>query len=111
MGFNEIRIKIPPKALPNGSTGYIEIGICVRVYYITSRKYYKFKKNYQPIFSILWLCLQEENIHLKKPITVTLPRILPDLSKEEPTSCGVRVAEANHDYDMDTSMEKRLSTI
>ena len=68
-------------------------------------------KNYQPIFPILWLCLQEENIHLKKPITVTPPCILPDLSKEEPTSCGVRVAEANHDYDMDTSMEKHLSIL
>ena len=92
VGFDEIRIQIPPLAIPNGSTGRLEIGVCLY-------GPFKFDKNYRLISPILWLCLQGENTHLDKPVKVTLPHIFPDLSKEELVSFGVRFAKANHKRD------------
>ena len=89
VGFGEIRIQIPPYAIPDGSTGRLEIGVCLY-------GPFEFDKNCRPISPILWLCLQGENTLFKKPAKVTLPHIFPDLSNEELASLGVRFAKANH---------------
>ena len=88
-GFDEIKIKIPPNAIPDGVRGRLEVGVCLYGPFM-------FEENYSPISPILWLCLQE-NIHLAKPIRVTLRHILPDLSEEDLASFGVRLAEASCD--------------
>ena len=99
VGFDEIRIQIPPHAIPNESTGRLEIGVCLY-------GPFKFEKNYRQISPILWLCLQGENTRLDKPVKVTLPHILPDLSKDELASFGVRFAKAGHDCVTDASGER-----
>ena len=97
--FGEIRIQIPPYAIPNGGTGRLEVGVCLY-------GPFKFEKNYRLISPILYLCLQGENTHLDKPVSVTLPHILPDLSKDELASFGVRFAKTGHDCVTDDSGER-----
>lgn len=99
VGFDEIKIDIPPNAIPDGSTGYLEVGVCLY-------GPFTFEKDYRPISPILWLCLQGENTHLDEPVIVTLPHILPDLSEKELASSGVRFATANHDCIPDASGER-----
>jgi hypothetical protein len=99
VGFDEIRIQMPPHAIPDGSTRWLEIGVCLYGPFM-------FEENYRPISPILWLCLQGENTRLDKPVSVTLPYILPDLSKEELGNFGVRFAKANHDCVPDARGEK-----
>ena len=99
VGFDEIRIQIPPHAIPNGSTGRLEVGVCLY-------GPFKFEKNYRPISPILWLCLQGENTRLDKPVSITLPHILSDLPKAELASFGVRFAKAGHDCITDESGER-----
>ncbi len=99
VGFNEIRIQIPPHAIPDGSTGRLEIGVCLY-------GPFTFEENYRPISPVLWLCLQGENTRLDKPVKVTLPHILPDLSEEELASFGVRFAKASHHCVTDASGER-----
>ena len=98
VGFDEIRIQIPPHAIPEGSTRQLKIGVCLYGPFL-------FEENYRPISPILWLCLQGGNTHLDKPVNVTLPHILPDLSKEERAYFRVRFAKANHDCVTDASGE------
>ena len=88
-GFDEIKIDIPPNAILDGVRGRLEVGVCLY-------GPFKFEEDYRPISPILWLCLQG-NIHLEKPIKVTLPHILPDLSEEDLASSGVGFAKAIHD--------------
>ena len=99
VGFGEIRIQIPPHAIPDGSTGQLEIGVCLY-------GSFKFENNYRPISPILWLCLQGENIRLDKPVKVTLPHILSDLSNQDLAYFGVRFAKAGHDCVTDASGER-----
>ena len=61
-----------------------------------------FTANYRHISPILWLCLQEATT-LRKPIKVTLPHILSELSEKELACFGVGFAKANHDYVTDSS--------
>ena len=99
VGFDEIRIQIPPYAIPNGGIGRLEIGVCLY-------GPFKFEENYRPISPILWLCLQGENTRLDKSVKVTLPHILPDLSEDELASFGVRFSKASHDSVTDASGER-----
>ena len=92
VGFGEIGIDIPPNAIPEGNTGRLEVGVCLC-------GPFGFDANYRPISPILWLCLQ--NTQLDKPVRVTLPHIIPDLSEEELTCFGVRFAKADHDCHTD----------
>ena len=90
-GFDEIKIDIPPNAIPYGIRGRLEVGVCLYGPFM-------FEENYQPISPILWLCLQGNIRHLAKPIRLTLPHILPDLSEEDLVSFGIRFVKANHDH-------------
>ena len=99
VGFDEIRIQIPPHAIPEGSTGWLEVGVCLY-------GPFKFEKNYRPISPILWLCLRGQNTRLDKPVKVTLPHIFLDLSKDELASFGVKFAKAGHDCVTDSCGER-----
>ena len=101
VGFDEIRIQIPPLAIPDGRTGRLEIGVCLY-------GPFKFDKNYRLISPILLLCLRGENTRhgLDKPMKVTLPHILPDLSMDELASLGVGFAKAGHNCITDASGER-----
>ena len=90
VGFDEIRIEIPPNAIPVRSNGSLQVGVCLYGPFM-------FEENHQPISPILWLCLQGENTRLDKPISVTLPHVLPDLSEGELASLGVRFAKAGYE--------------
>lgn len=98
VGFDEIKIKIPPYAIPDGSIGYLEVGVCLY-------GPFQFEENYQPISPILWLCLRE-NTHLNKPVSVTLPHVLPDFSEGELAFLGVGFIKANHECVVSASGER-----
>ena len=89
VGFDEIRIDIPPNAIPDKSTRYLEVGVCLY-------GPFEFEENYGPISPILWMCVRE-NTRLDKPITVIIPHTLSDISEEEYASFGVRFSKASHD--------------
>jgi hypothetical protein len=90
VGFDEIRIQIPPHAIPDGSTGRLEVGVCLYGPFM-------FEENYRLVSPVLWLCLQGENTRLDKSVKVTLPHIiLPDLPKDK---LGIRFAVASHHSD------------
>lgn len=93
--FDEIMVDIPPDAIPPGINAHLEIGVC---HYGP----FMFKENYRLISPILWLCLQEA-MTLTKPIKVTLPHILSELSEKELAFFGVGFAKANHECVIDAS--------
>ena len=92
-GFDEIVIDIPPNAISHDydiNKAHLEVGVCLY-------GPFQFQENYRLISPILRLCMQE-GVTLNKPITVTLPHVLSELSKEELKAFGVGFAKAKHDY-------------
>ena len=92
-GFNEIIIDIPPNAIScdyDISKAHLEVGVCLY-------GPFQFQEKSRLISPILRLCMQERGIVLQKPIKVTLPHILTELSKEELKVFGVGFAKAKHE--------------
>ena len=92
-GFDEIFINIPPNAISHDhdiNKAHLEVGVCLY-------GPFQFQKNRRLISPILRLCMRE-GVTLTKPIKVTLPHILSELSVEELEAFGVGFAKAKHDY-------------
>lgn len=85
---HDITIRIPPGAVAMKEKVHLEIAVtmCGPFYY---------PGNAQPISPILWLCLLNENIALKKPFEVEIPHFLTNLDKENAYH-KVGFAKANH---------------
>ena len=89
---HDITLRIPEGAVAEGEKVHFEVGVAMYGPFV-------FPENTQPISPILWLCLLEEDVQLKKPFQVILPHYLTGLSKERIEYHQVRFAKANHsDY-------------
>ena len=89
---HDITVRIPEGAVAEGEKIHFEIGVAMYGPFI-------FPDNTQPISPILWMCLLEENVKLKKPFQVVLPHYLTGLSRERLHYHQVGFAKASHnDY-------------
>ena len=89
---HDITLRIPEGAVAEEEKIHLEMGVAMYGPFI-------FPENTQPISPILWLCLLEEDVELKKPFQVILPHYLTGSSKERIKYHQVRFAKANHsDY-------------
>jgi hypothetical protein len=89
---HDITLRIPEGAVADHEKVHFEVGVAMYGPFM-------FPENTQPISPILWLCILEENIELKKPFQVVIPHYLTGLSKERIQHHQVRLAKANHsDY-------------
>ena len=89
---HDITLRIPEGALAEGEKVHIEFAVAMYGPFI-------FPENTQPISPILWLCIQEESIELKKPFQVVLPHYLTGIPKERVQYHQVTFAKASHsDY-------------
>ena len=80
------------KCNPPGIKAHLELSACNYGPFV-------FKENHRLISPVVWFCLQEAiTLQLRKPIKVTLPHILSELSKENHALFRVEFAKANHDY-------------
>ena len=57
---------------------------------------FNFPKYTQPISPILWLCILEEDVELKKPFQITLPHFLTGLTEERLFYHEAGFAKASH---------------
>ena len=86
---HDITLRIPEGAVAEGEMVHFEVGVAMYGPFI-------FPENTQPISPILWLCLLEEDVELKKPFQVILPHCLTGLTKERIEYHQVVLAKANH---------------
>ena len=102
VGYN-ITLRIWPEGVvAEGEKVHFEVGVAMYGPFI-------FPENTQPISPILWLCLLEQDVELKKPFQVVLPHYLTGLSKERIEYHQVRFAKANHsNY---TSVDNQISYV
>ena len=91
---HDISIRVLEDTIVKGKSVHLEIAIAMY-------GPFKFPENTQPVSPILWLCLVENDIELKRPIEITLPHILSRLSKDK-IQCQsefISFAKADHtDY-------------
>ena len=86
---HDITLRIPEGAVTEGEMVHFEVGVAMYGPFI-------FPENTQPISPILWLCLLEGDVELKKPFQVILPHYLTGLSKERIQYHQVGFAKASH---------------
>ena len=99
---HDITLRIPKGAVPEGKKVHFEVGVAMYGPFI-------FPENTQPISPILWLCLLEEDVELKKPFQVIVPHYLTGLSKERIEHHEVEFSKANHnDY---TFIDNQISYV
>ena len=82
-------MRIPEGAVAEGEKIHFEVGVALYGPFI-------YPDNTQPISPVLWLCLLEENVKLKKPFQVVIPHYLTGLSKARVQYHQVRFAKASH---------------
>ena len=81
---HDITLRIPEGAVAEGEKVHFEVGVAMYGPFI-------FPENSQPISPILWLCLLEEDVELKKPFQVILPHYLTGLSEEKMEQHKIRL--------------------
>ena len=86
---HDITIRIPKGAVAIGKKVHLEIAVAM------FGPFY-FPENTRPISPILWLCLLEEDIKLKKPFEIIFSHFLAGLTKEKALCHEVGFAKANH---------------
>ena len=70
-----ITLRIPKCAVPDNKKIHFEVGVAMY-------GPFNFPKNTQPISPILWLCILEKDVELKKPIRIDLPHFLSGLTPD-----------------------------
>jgi hypothetical protein len=89
----DIAIKIPEGALAVGKKIRIEVAV------MPMYGPFQFPRDVRLISPVLWLCLLDQNVKLKRPFQVTLPHILSGLTEEKARYYEVVFYKANHrDY-------------
>ena len=86
---HDITLRIPEGAVAEGKKIHFEVGVAMYGPFI-------FPENTQPISPILWLCILEEDIELRKSFQVVVPHYLTGLSKERIQHHQVRFSKASH---------------
>ena len=92
-----VRVKVPEGALPTSMHSTLEVGIA-------SHGPFEFPPGMIPISPILWICMPHESL-LLRPVEITLPHCLTDLSENDPVKDDIGFLKANHhkDYTTNTS--------
>ena len=89
---HDITVRIPEGAVAEGEKIHLEVGVA-------TYGPFAFSENSRPISPILWLCILDKNVQLKREFMIILPHILTGLT----THCQklrdhqVTFAKANHD--------------
>ena len=83
-----ITINIPEEAIPQGQIVHVEVAVALY-------GPFHFSDGKRPISPILWMCPQED-VSFLKPITITLPHTMTDLSPDDVQKFGVSIAKADH---------------
>ena len=86
---HDITIVIPEGAIDENQKVNFEIGVALD-------GPFSFPENTQPISPILWLCLIEEDVKLKKPFQIILPHYLMRISEERIQYHKVSFVKASH---------------
>ena len=86
-----VRVKVPEGALPPFMCSNLEVGI-------TSHGPFEFPAGTIPISPILWICMPHESL-LQKPVEITLPHCLTDLTESDPIKDDIGFLKANHHHD------------
>ena len=84
-------VKIPEGALPSWLCSSLEVGIA-------QHGPFEFPTGVMPISPILWVCMQHESL-LLKPVEITLPHCLTDLTENDPLKGDIGVLKASHSSD------------
>ena len=96
-----VRVKVPEGAFPPLMHSTLEVGI-------TSRGPFEFPIGMIPISPILWICMPHESL-LLKPVEITLPHCLTDLTENDRIKDDIGFLKANHHNDyITTSSGKRV---
>ena len=88
---HDVTLRIPEGTVSEGETIHFEIGVAMYGPFI-------FPENTQPVSSIAWLCVLEDEIKLKKPFQFIFPHFLTGLSTEKLQYHQVELAKAYHCY-------------
>ena len=95
-----VRVKVPEGALPLLMHSTLEVGIA-------SHGPFEFPTGMIPISPILWICIPHESL-LLKPVEITLPHCLTDISENDPIKDDIGFLKANHhnDYTINSNGKK-----
>ena len=74
--MHDITLKIPEGAIVVGKKIHFEIGV-------TMCGPFSHQDGFRPISPIIWLCILEEDVELKKPFQIILPHFLNEVSGEK----------------------------
>ena len=95
---HDITVRIPKGAVPMGKKISLEIGV-------TMYGPFHYLGDTQPISPIVWLCLLDEGITLKKPFEVVIPHFLKKLTGKKILHHEIGFAKANHEnYSLNGNM-------
>ena len=86
---HDITLRIPEGAVPKGEKIHFEIGVAMH-------GPFTFPENMRPVSPVVWLCILEEGVELKKPFQLILPHFLTGLSRERLQFHQIQFAKANH---------------
>ena len=102
---HDITVRIPEGALSKEENIHLEVGVA-------TYGPFAFPENTRPISPILWLCILENDVHLKKDFKLILPHILTGLTTDKLCSHQVKFAKASHNdlYNLEKdNMEYRFN--
>ena len=87
---HDLTLRIPEGAVAEDTLIHFEIGVAMYGPFILP-------KNTQPISPIVWLCILEENVELKKPFELILPHYLTGLNRAILQGHQIEFSKANHE--------------
>ena len=87
---HDITVKIPEGAVAEGEKIHFEVGVA-------TYGPFAFSENSRPISPILWLCILDKDVHLKRDFMIILPHILTGLTTDKLRDHQVTFAKAYHD--------------
>ena len=87
--MHDITFIIPEGAIDTEKKIHFEVGV-------TMYGPFNYQDSFRPISPIIWLCLLEEDVELKKPFQIILPHFLNEVSKEQIYSHNIQFAKASH---------------
>ena len=86
---HDITLRIPEGAVAEGERVHFEIAVAMY-------GPFKLPGNARPISPIVWVCLLEEDVKLKKPFQLIVPHFLSLISEERIRYHNVKFSKANH---------------
>ena len=86
---HDITLRIPEEAVACGVKTHFEIAVAMY-------GPFSFPKYAQPISPIIWLCVLEENVKLKKPFHLIVPHFLTGLTNKRLSYHQVKFVKASH---------------